>query len=161
VENLMQLILWRHAEAEEGGPGKADTDRALTKKGHKQADRMAAWLRPRVDKHWRILVSPARRTLQTVEPLGLPFAEAEAVGLAADARSVLRAAEWPRSKLDVIVVGHQPTLGEVASLLLGSTEGLAMKKGAIWWFAARDREGEAETVLKIVMSAEEAAEGAE
>ena len=37
----MDLILWRHAEAEAGEP---DDGRALTSKGHKQAEKMAAWL---------------------------------------------------------------------------------------------------------------------
>jgi len=154
----MQLILWRHAEAEDGG-GKPDTDRELTKKGHKQAERMAAWLQSRVDKRWRILVSPARRTLQTVAPLGLPFEEDDSVGLAATAQAVLDAAEWPHGARDVIVVGHQPTLGEVASALLGSDDGLSIKKGAIWWFVARERNGKDEAVLRLVMSAEETDEG--
>ena len=39
----MELILWRHAEAEDGVP---DGERALTKKGRKQARAVAAWLKP-------------------------------------------------------------------------------------------------------------------
>ena len=154
----MQLILWRHAEAEDHG-GKPDTDRALTKKGRKQAARMAAWLRARLTKDWRILVSPAVRTLETVAPLELPFEEEKAVGLSATAKTVLAAAGWPGGKRDVVVVGHQPTLGEVAAELLGSDAGLSMKKGAIWWFVAREREGRHETVLKIVLGADETDEG--
>src|SRR5436190_9420883 len=128
----MQLILWRHAEAEDG-LGKADTDRELTKKGRKQADRMAAWLRDHIDKDWRILVSPAKRTLQTAEPLGFAFDEEAAVGLAATVKTVLGAADWPGGDEDVVVVGHQPTLGEVAAKILGTTEEVAIKKGAVWW----------------------------
>jgi phosphohistidine phosphatase len=41
----MDLILWRHAEAEEGGP---DLERKLTPKGRKQAKRVAAWLLQRL-----------------------------------------------------------------------------------------------------------------
>ena len=40
----MDLILWRHAEAEEATDGMEDLARALTPKGEKQAARMGAWL---------------------------------------------------------------------------------------------------------------------
>src|SRR3954465_12240342 len=110
----MQLILWRHAEAEDDNP-KGDLARALTKKGHHQADRMAKWLKPRVQGDWRILVSPSRRTLETVAPLARAFAVDDALAPAKSARDLLKAAGWPTNARDVIVVGHQPTLGEVAS----------------------------------------------
>ena len=37
----MELILWRHADAEDGAP---DLERRLTPKGRKEAERVAAWL---------------------------------------------------------------------------------------------------------------------
>ncbi|MGB6053615.1 MAG: histidine phosphatase family protein, partial [Burkholderiaceae bacterium] len=37
----MELILWRHADAE---PGEPDLERALTAGGRRQAAKMAAWL---------------------------------------------------------------------------------------------------------------------
>ncbi|MEO7547467.1 MAG: histidine phosphatase family protein, partial [Ramlibacter sp.] len=40
----MDLILWRHAEAEDAPEGGDDLDRALTSRGEKQAARVAAWL---------------------------------------------------------------------------------------------------------------------
>src|ERR1700680_153501 len=148
----MELILWRHAEAEDSAKG-GDAARELTKKGRKQAERMAAWLRPKLDRDWRILVSPAKRTLQTVKPLDLPFEECESLGLAATPRGVLAEVGWPDNNQNVLAVGHQPTLGEVASLLLLGTEGeAAMRKGAIWWFATRGREGKMERILKAGLS---------
>ena len=147
----MELILWRHAEAEDGAD---DGARELTKKGRKQAERMAKWLRPKLDGDWRILVSPAKRTLQTVKPLDLPFEVDDAVGTSASAPAVLRAAEWPSGAKNVLVVGHQPTFGEAAATILETAAGgLSVKKGAIWWFATRDR-GLGEVVLKAVVSAE-------
>jgi phosphohistidine phosphatase len=147
----MELILWRHAEAEDGH-GKPDAERSLTGKGRKHARRMAEWLRPRLGRDWVILASPALRTLQTVEPLELPYEESEAVGLAATARGVLRAAGWPANPKNVVVVGHQPTLGEVAALLLLGGEGdTAIRKGALWWFATREREGKMATTLQAVV----------
>ena len=149
----MELILWRHADAEDD-TGAGDRARKLTKKGRKQAERMAQWLKPRLEGEWRIVVSPAERTLETVEALGLPFEVSEAVSTAANARSVLKEAKWPRGDR-VLVVGHQPTLGEVAAHLLGGGAGeVAVRKGAILWFATREREGREETVLKAVLDPE-------
>ena len=148
----MELILWSHSEAEDAN-GKEDIARELTKKGRKQAERMAQWLRPKLDDEGRILVSPAKRTLQTVKPLDLPFEESEAVGLSTGPADVLREAGWPGGRRPVLVVGHQPTLGEVAARLLLGNEGEAtIRKGAIWWFETRDRGGKMETILKAVMN---------
>ena len=148
----MELILWRHAEAEDG-IGIDDSERALTRKGRRQADRMAAWLRERLEGNWRILVSPARRTLETVDPLGLSFEVTELVGTGSDSRRVIEAAGWPAAER-VIVVGHQPTLGHVAATLMGGEGDVAFRKGAVWWFATRARDGRTETVLKAVMNPE-------
>lgn len=149
----MELILWRHADAEDG-QGKADADRELTRRGRKQAERMAEWLRAQLNDDWRILVSPAKRALQTVEPLDRPFEESGEVGLAATPASILRAADWPDGKRPVVVVGHQPTLGQVVAHLMGGPAGdVAIRKGAIWWFVTRKRDG-AETVLQCVIDPE-------
>jgi phosphohistidine phosphatase len=125
----MDLVLWRHADAENAGGG-PDAERKLTKKGHKQAARGAEWLRERLAGDFRILVSPAVRALETVEPLGIDAEESEEVGLSATVASVLRGAGWPDGGL-VVVVGHQPTLGEVAEHLLGHD--VEVRKGAILW----------------------------
>lgn len=150
----MELILWRHADAED--PGSAgDAARRLTKKGRKQAERMAEWLRPRIGAEWRIIVSPAKRALETVKPLDRDFEVAESVGTGATVSSVLEEAGWPRADRPVVVVGHQPTLGEVAAELMGAAGSeLAIRKGAVWWFAARDHGADVETVLKAVMNPE-------
>ena len=148
----MELILWRHAEAEDGAAG-GDAARELTKRGRKQAERMAQWLRPRLEGDWRIVVSPAKRALQTVKPLEMRYEESAAISTAAGPDSVLREIGWPDSEVPVLVVGHQPTLGEVAARLLRGDEGdLAIRKGAVWWFETREREGKMETNLKAVMN---------
>ena len=146
----MDLILWRHADAEDGVP---DLERRLTKKGREQAERMAKWLRPLVGPDWLVLVSPAKRTLETIEPLDMPFEVREALGTWTTAEALLGETGWPESKRSVLVVGHQPTLGQVAAQLLGGSEGeVAVKKGAAWWFATRERAGRRETTLKAVMN---------
>jgi phosphohistidine phosphatase len=149
----MEMILWRHADAEDAGP-KGDLARRLTKKGRKQAERMAQWLTPRLEGDWRILCSPAQRALETVEPLGRAFEVSDAVTTSASARDVIEAAGWPDGAR-VLVVGHQPTLGEVAAHLLGGAAGeVSVRKGAILWFATRGREGRTETLLKVVLDPE-------
>jgi phosphohistidine phosphatase SixA len=62
----MDLILWRHADAEDAIP---DLTRNLTTKGDRQAKRMAGWLRVHLPKQARILSSPANRSRQTADAL--------------------------------------------------------------------------------------------
>ena len=52
----------------------------------------------------------------------------------------------------MVVVGHQPTLGRVASLLLAGHEAdWSVRKGALWWLAAREREARDQVVLRAVI----------
>jgi phosphohistidine phosphatase len=141
----MELILWRHAEAVEGGP---DLERALTAKGERQARRMAELLAPRLPKAARILVSPAVRTRQTAEALGRPFRIEPAIAPEASVEALLQAAGWPDGEGCVLVVGHQPTLGQVAArLLTGCDAGLSLRKGAVWWLSGRERVGDVATAF--------------
>jgi len=134
----MDLILWRHAEAEDGSP---DAARKLTKHGREQARRVAAWLKPRLPKRCEILVSPATRTQETAAALGLRFATASEVGTGAVATDVLAAAGWPARAKPVLVVGHQPTLGRVAAALLSGEEAdWHFAKGSVWWLKHVDGE---------------------
>lgn len=148
----MDLILWRHAEAEDGAP---DLERSLTPKGVKQAEKVAAFLRQHLPNDARILVSPAARTQQTVAALTDHFTLAPTIAPGASAQAVLQAARWPDADGTVLVVGHQPTLGEVAARLLDCDDhSLSMKKGALWWFSRREREGAPQVALRLVISPE-------
>ena len=148
----MELILWRHTEAEDGSP---DIARELTAKGHKQANKMAAFLKTRLPDDTRILVSPAKRTQQTVQPLTEYFETEPEVGTGASPRAVLDAAGWPDGEGCVLVVGHQPTLGQTAALLLGEPSAcFSVRKGAVWWLSRREREGDYQTKLRLVISPE-------
>lgn len=144
----MELILWRHAEADDSTP---DLARELTGRGRKQAARMADWLNPRLPPDISILASPATRAWQTAQALGRDYELVPALGPGASAEDVLVAAGWPEAAYPVLVVGHQPTLGQVAMrLLTGQAGDLTVKKGAIWWFQARERAGQMEVVLRAV-----------
>ena len=61
----------------------------------------------------------------------------------------------PDAATAAVIVGHQPTLGEVAALLQSGAEGeWNVKKGGIWWFSSRERDGGMEVVLRAVFSPE-------
>ena len=146
----MDLILWRHAEALDGTP---DTSRDLTAKGRKQAEKVAAFLHLHMPGDARILVSPSTRTQQTASALTEQYTLTPAIAPGASAHAILQAARWPNADGTVLVVGHQPTLGAVASLLLGSAEpSLSIKKGALWWFTRRERDDFAQTTLRLVIT---------
>lgn len=151
----MDLILWRHAEAEDEAPGGDDLQRALTSRGEKQAARMAAWLDRQLADGVKILCSPALRCEQTVLPLGRKYKIREELAPGATPEAVLQAAQWPQGKQPVLVVGHQPTLGETAAKLLGmKPQELTIRKGAVWWFRLRERDGEDRTVLLAAIAPE-------
>lgn len=134
----MELILWRHAEAEAGEPDQADAARVLTAKGQKQAARMAEWLDRVLPNNCRILASPARRTVQTAEALGRKFKIHTALASDSSAQTILDAVHWPDSREPVLVVGHQPTLGQVASLLIaGELQDWTIRKCSICWIAQK------------------------
>lgn len=148
----MELILWRHAEAEDGIP---DEGRKLTVKGEKQAAKMAAWLNAHLPEGPRILVSPTARTRQTAAALARDYTIVKEVGPGVSVAALLGAAGWPDAKGTAVVVGHQPTLGQVAAYLLSNTqESWSVKKGGVWWFTNRARLDETQTILKAVMSPE-------
>ena len=129
----MDLILWRHADAEDGVPDEA---RRLTAKGRKQAQKMAAWLAARLQVDCRVIVSPALRARETAAAFTENVIIEKAVSTAATPQGVLKAAGWPDGTGTVIIVGHQPTLGAVAALALtGEAAAWSLKKGAIWWLA--------------------------
>lgn len=146
----MELILWRHADAENSTP---DMTRALTAGGRKQAARMADWLNPRLPQDIHVLVSPATRAVQTAQALGRYYDQLPALAPGASVDAVLTAAAWPDGAYPVLIVGHQPTLGQVALHLLAGQEGdVAMRKGGIWWFQNRERDGQSQAVLRAVAS---------
>jgi len=146
----MDLILWRHAEAEEGSP---DLSRELTPKGIKQAEKVASFLSAHLSDDYRVLASPSVRTQQTAAALTDHFTLAPTISPGATAQAVLQAARWPDEGGTVVVVGHQPTLGEVAAQLLGCDDSsLSIKKGGVWWFTRRIRENSSQITLRLVIT---------
>ena len=155
----MDLILWRHAEAEElaenDGKPAFDLDRSLTHRGEKQATRMAAWLDRQLPEGVRILVSPARRCEQTALVLGRKYKIRPELAPGATPAQLLELVQWPLHKYPVLVIGHQPVLGQVIAQLLGLKDSeCAVKKAGLWWLRHRDRAGQNQTVIVTVQSPE-------
>jgi phosphohistidine phosphatase len=152
---MMDLILWRHAEAEEAADGMDDTARPLSQRGEKQAARMAAWLDRQLPDGLRVLASPAWRAEQTARALGRKFkmrAELLPGGTVGD---LLELAQWPRARGAVLIIGHQPVLGQTIAHLLGlQAPECAVRKGAVWWLRQRQRLDHCQTVLMTVQSPE-------
>lgn len=151
----MDLILWRHAEAEELTDGVDDLARSLTQRGEKQAARMAAWLDRQLPEGLRVLASPARRTEQTASALGRKFKMRAELLPGGAPQDLLDLAQWPRAKGAVLIVGHQPTLGQTIAQLMGlQAPECVVRKGAVWWLRQRQRLDQSQTVLITVQSPE-------
>jgi phosphohistidine phosphatase len=145
----MDLIVWRHAEAQDGMP---DLERELTAKGRKQAERVAQWLLQRMPARFAVISSPAARALQTAQALGVPVKTDRTLAPGASPEAILKASGWPDYKSATVVVGHQPDLGRVVAELLGARGGVSLKKGALWWLSNRVRDEKDQTVVRAVVS---------
>lgn len=150
----MELILWRHAEAEAGEP---DTGRRLTPKGEKQARRVAEWLHNRLPDSAKICSSPAKRALQTAHALAeiahRKLKIIEELSAEASVEDVLRVINRCGShKGTLVIVGHQPAFGRVARRLLDSDDSdWAIKKGGLVWISRRPSPTGTVPVLRAVM----------
>lgn len=146
----MELILWRHAEAEDGEP---DNARALTTKGHKQAWKTANWLDRNLPESCRIFSSPATRTVQTAEALGRKFKVHADLGTSTTPEKILAVAGWPDNPNPVLIVGHQPTLGMVAALLItGKAQPWKIRKGDVWWISGKDKKEPGDNYIRTVIT---------
>lgn len=145
----MDLILWRHAEAE---PGEPDEARQLTAKGWKQAEKMGEWLKQHLPDHCKILSSPAVRCVQTAEVLGRKFKTEKALATTSSAEKIIVAAGWPDNHEPVLMVGHQPLLGQIAALLIaGAKQDWMIRKGNVLWIAQKTAGNIPATYIRAVI----------
>ncbi|MGY1619938.1 SixA phosphatase family protein [Geodermatophilus sp. SYSU D00691] len=128
---MPRLLLIRHAQA---AVGRVDAERPLTEQGARDARALGARL-PRPD---RVLVSPARRTVQTweeaatgVRPVVEPRLYANDVDLLL---AVVRETDGDVGTL--AVVGHNPSVGALAQLLDDGTGAPAARDGVALGFPA-------------------------
>lgn len=148
----MNLFLWRHAEAEDGHP---DLSRALTERGRAQAARVGPWIRRAADGSADIVTSPARRARQTADAIGLPYRMEDKISPgaeAADIALVLGLMAPTTAEGCLVVVGHQPWMGELISLLVsGESAGWSVRKAQVWWLTWRSRSGSAQWTVRAVV----------
>ena len=142
----MNLIMWRHADAGDSLQDlENDLERSLSERGKKQASRMSRWLEARLPESFAVVSSPAQRAMQTAvtlssrvrpEPRLLPGASLE------EALQAIKIDEaHMRKSGHLVVVGHQPLLGQLLSHLVSGKETCwSIKKGALWWLQRKDAE---------------------
>ncbi|MBP0466486.1 histidine phosphatase family protein [Roseomonas sp. PWR1] len=121
---MRQLLLLRHAKSSWDDPSLADHARPLNARGRRAAQAMSAAMRDLGLSPDVVLVSSARRTLQTLEAIS-PFADSPLVEPMDD----LYLAPWPRlmdtlrrvpeTARSVMVIGHNPGLQDLALALIG------------------------------------------
>jgi phosphohistidine phosphatase len=139
---MANIIIWRHAEAEVQSETGQDSDRSLTKRGYKDAAKIAKWLHKHIPDHVELFCSPARRCLQTAQALhDLNHTEIKVSDFLSVDSNVARIAKEisnTNESQTILIVGHQPNLGLLISKLLGLHESSCLvKKGAVWWLRQR------------------------
>ena len=135
----MKLYIVRHAIAQERSASGRDDDRALTSEGRAKMARATQGLRKMKVALDLILTSPLRRARETAEILaeGLIVTRIEVLAELApghDPRSVIARLPGYSDAKAVALVGHQPALGHLVSLILtGATDSLEVdfKKGGV------------------------------
>lgn len=116
----LTLILMRHAKSDWGTPGQDDIDRPLNARGRREASHLGHWLAESGYRPETALVSAARRTMETWELAarslpGVPTVVRRGLYLAGP--DAILAAVRQRRETFVLVVGHNPGIGECAALL--------------------------------------------
>ncbi len=154
----MDLLLWRHATAHDPQEGQSDLDRALTPAGRQQARRVGRWLYRALPTRAQVYVSPARRAEETAMALGREVQSMPELAPDLPIDPVLSAIGWPEGGTNhnpVLLVGHQPQLGQIVARLIGlhDTE-CPIRKGSVWWLRSRVRDGRTEVRVITVLGPE-------
>jgi phosphohistidine phosphatase len=117
----LTLILTRHAKSDWGTPGRPDFDRPLNDRGRRSAKALGEWLAANGPRPAEVILSGARRTVETWAGMSTAFDPAPPVRVeqrlydapAETMLEVLRAC----SADPVLLIGHNPGIGEFASRL--------------------------------------------
>jgi phosphohistidine phosphatase len=121
---MRQLLLLRHAKSSWDDPGLSDHARPLNARGRRAAAALAGAMRDLGLQPDLVLVSSARRTLQTLEAL-TPFDDnaliepMDALYLAPSSLLLDGVRKVPELVRSVLLIGHNPGLHELALALAG------------------------------------------
>ena len=123
---MRRLLIFRHAHAEKSQPGGQDHARVLTERGRADAKLLGAY----IDRHGfvpaRALVSTAERARETWQHAASAMRAPPAADFEAriyDARPhdiVTLLKKAPAEAASLMLIGHNPTLHELAALLIAS-----------------------------------------
>ncbi|MFH2033729.1 MAG: phosphohistidine phosphatase SixA [Candidatus Margulisiibacteriota bacterium] len=133
----MKLFLMRHDDAEAKQPGKTDADRKLTDKGEKHTAEQAKRLVELRISFDLILSSPYVRACQTASivarELGLVDAAAKEESLSSGCtpEDIMELASSYNNLDSLLLVGHEPDLGQAVMAILELKEPYAFMKGQI------------------------------
>lgn len=134
------ILLLRHADAEQASAGRPDAERRLTAKGVSTVREVVSGMRALGLPVDAILTSPLQRARETAAivaggyDLNGQVKSTTALAPGAGAEAALVALEACQGASSIMLVGHQPDLGEIASTLLVGTPGLValpFKKAAL------------------------------
>jgi phosphohistidine phosphatase len=120
---VKRLLLLRHAKAVPGGPAIEDHERELLARGREDVPRLGRYIAREGYTPDLIIASTARRTVETVELVGDAFAGTqridylEALYLAEPDAILSLIRLTPDTTASLMVVGHNPGLERVATLL--------------------------------------------
>jgi phosphohistidine phosphatase SixA len=124
---MRELVLLRHAHAEPAANGQGDEDRALSPEGRAEAEAAGQWLRQHGYVPERVLVSPSRRTRETLEAvlgvLGYVEQRPDRRIYEATPGTLMQVLDEHRELGRVLLVGHNPGLEQLASLLASGQSG--------------------------------------
>jgi len=152
---LMTLWIIRHGKAERDSPTGLDADRALKRRGERQAAHLGAEFAGRADAPARLITSPFVRAQQTADGIaGVTLQEVEihhALESGRGAASVLALVgelagaegETPSCAL----VGHNPELSQAVAALAGAESVGELRTGQA---VALERDGAAWAVTDVV-----------
>jgi phosphohistidine phosphatase len=124
---MHQLLLLRHAKSSRDDADLADRDRILTERGRRAAVAMRQAMRELGLAPDLVLVSPARRTLQTLDALepwdDTPLREQiEGLYLATPALMLRVLHEVAETVRSVLLIGHNPGLHDLAQALIAGAQ---------------------------------------
>lgn len=152
---MSEIIFWRHAEAHEADADQDDLSRKLTVKGQRQAERVAFWMDRNLPQQCKVFVSEAKRAQQTARCLPRKHKTLADLNPEATRQKVLAAVGWGSQTEPIVVIGHQPWIGEcIHWLLMDGTAPLAVRKGAVWWLQSRARDDTSEIIVRAVITPE-------
>lgn len=143
---MANILLWRHAEAEVESATGSDFDRALTKRGRKDALKIAAWLVKNMPEDIFVFTSPALRCIETATALQIVGLSVKIAIQTADFLAVDTPVQYyiaqglkQAASKNVLLIGHQPNLAYlIGDLIRLPPSACVVKKGAVWWIRERN-----------------------